>query len=150
MTPHSEQPPQAAPLPPAGPLPESGPPPNGWHWVCQRSTHCCRWPGAVRLTDADITRIAAFLRLTEWDFIQKHTTLHPDRRGLVLLEKSDGSCEFLEGRDCLIHAAKPAQCRGFPNTWNFPGWRKTCRAVLMPQPGPNSGPPPAAQQQTTA
>jgi hypothetical protein len=40
---------------------------------CQRCTACCRWPGQVRLTEAEITRIAAFLQLSEHDFIQRYT-----------------------------------------------------------------------------
>lgn len=100
---------------------------NIWY-VCQRCTNCCRWPGQVRLTDADIVRIAQFLGMSEWDFIQKHTRIQPSRRGLALLEKDDGACEFLDGRDCRIHDVKPEQCSGFPNTWNFPGWRDVCEA----------------------
>jgi Fe-S-cluster containining protein len=98
-------------------------------FACQRCTNCCRWPGQVRLTEADITRIAAFLGMSEWDFIQNHTRLQPSRRGLALLEQEDGACEFLEGRDCRIQPVKPEQCRGFPNEWNFPGWREVCEAI---------------------
>lgn len=31
-------------------------------WECDRYTACCRWPGQVRLTDADVTRTAALIR----------------------------------------------------------------------------------------
>ena len=31
-------------------------------WECDRCTAYCRWPGQVRLTDADVTRIAAPIR----------------------------------------------------------------------------------------
>jgi hypothetical protein len=33
-----------------------------------------------------------------------------------------------------VQPAKPVQCAGFPNTWNFPGWREVCEAVpsLLP------------------
>ena len=42
----------------------------------------------------------------------------------------DGACIFLEGvNTCLIQPVKPEQCRGFPNAWNFPGWRDMCEAV---------------------
>jgi Fe-S-cluster containining protein len=102
---------------------------NRIFYQCQRCTNCCRWPGHVKLTEADISAIARLLGLTEWEFIQRHTRLRPDRRGLSLLERADGSCEFLEGKDCLLQAAKPEQCKGFPNTWNFPGWREVCEAI---------------------
>ena len=41
----------------------------------------------------------------------------------------DGACIFLEGQDCKIQPVKPQQCRGFPNAWNFPGWREVCEAT---------------------
>jgi hypothetical protein len=28
-----------------------------------------------------------------------------------------------------VQEAKPIQCKGFPNTWNFPGWRAVCEAI---------------------
>ncbi len=96
---------------------------------CQRCTACCRWPGQVRLTDAEITRLAAFKNLSEFDFIQQFTRLARDRRGLALLDKSNGECVFLEGGDCAVQSVKPQQCRDFPNLWNFPGAEKFCRAI---------------------
>lgn len=102
-------------------------------YQCQRCGNCCRWPGFVRLTEDDIRRIAAFLGMNEWDFIQHHTRLRPQRDGLALLDKENGECEFLEGIDCKIQPVKPEQCRGFPNMWNFPGWREVCEAIPVPR-----------------
>jgi len=102
-------------------------------YQCQRCTNCCRWPGFVKLTDADISAISAFLGMTEWDFIQEYTRLGPNRTGLALNDTGDGACIFLNGRDCAIQPAKPAQCKGFPNHWNFPGWRDVCEAVPVPR-----------------
>lgn len=96
---------------------------------CQRCTACCRWPGQVRLSEADITRIAAFLQLNEHDFIQRYTRLQKDRRGLALQEKPDGACVLLDGNLCAIQAVKPQQCRDFPNLWKYPGAEKYCRAI---------------------
>lgn len=48
----------------------------------------------------------------------------PDRRGLTLIEKPDGSCIFLEDGEpcgCRINPVKPKQCDGFPSRWSFPG-----------------------------
>ena len=96
---------------------------------CQRCTACCRWPGQVRLTDAEIARLAAFKGISEHDFIQQFTRLRHDRQGLALQEKPNGECVFLAGDDCSVQAVKPQQCRDFPNLWNFPGFEKTCRAI---------------------
>jgi Fe-S-cluster containining protein len=86
----------------------------------------------VLLTEADITAIAAHLELTEWDFIQRYTRLRPQRDGLALLDADSGACIFLEGHSCAIQPVKPFQCGGFPNRWNFPGWREVCEAVPVP------------------
>lgn len=101
-------------------------------YQCQRCTNCCRWPGQVKLTDADIRAISAWLEMDESEFIERFTRLQASRRGLALTEKPNGECVFLEGRDCRIQPVKPRQCRGFPNEWNFPGWREVCEAVPIP------------------
>jgi len=101
-------------------------------YQCQRCTNCCRWPGFVELREPDITAIARFLEISEWDFIQRYTRLRPNRQGLALTDTESGACIFLEGNDCAIQPVKPRQCKGFPNTWNFPGWRDVCEAKPMP------------------
>jgi len=98
-------------------------------YECQRCTACCRWPGQVVLTDAEITKLAAFKNLSEFDFIQQFTRLTENRRGLALKDKPNGECIFLEGNDCAVQSVKPQQCRDFPNLWNFPGFEKVCKAL---------------------
>jgi Fe-S-cluster containining protein len=83
----------------------------------------------VRLADGESARLAAFLELSDSDFIQRHTRLTFDRHGLALQERSNGECIFLEGNDCTVQPVKPQQCRDFPNLWNFPGAEESCRAV---------------------
>lgn len=81
------------------------------------------------MNDADITAISNFLGMDELVFIERHTRLRPKRDGLALIEKPNGECVFLEGIDCQIQPVKPHQCAGFPNAWNFPGWRDVCEAI---------------------
>lgn len=83
----------------------------------------------MRLTEAEIARLALFRGLDERDFIQQFTRLRPDRRGLALMDKPNGECVFLDGGDCAVQPVKPQQCRDFPNVWNFPGFEHVCRAV---------------------
>jgi len=104
----------------------------GVHYACQRCTACCKWPGDVRLEDDEISRIAGFLGLAEPDFIARFTRLRSNRQGLSLIEKDNHECIMLEGDACRIHAVKPGQCAGFPNKWNFPGWRNLCAAIAVP------------------
>lgn len=104
-------------------------------YACQRCGNCCRWPGDVRITDEEATRIAAFLNMPEAEFIEQCTRLNANRTGLSIIDKLNGECLFLEGVNvCRIQPVKPAQCSGFPNEWRFPGWRDMCEAVEIPGP----------------
>ena len=81
------------------------------------------------MTNSEIARLAVFKGRSEHDFIQQFTRLRHDRRGLVLQQKPDGSCVFLDANDCSVQFVKPQQCRDFPNLWNFPGFEKICQAI---------------------
>jgi Fe-S-cluster containining protein len=96
---------------------------------CQRCAACCRWPGQVRLSEQEISRLAEFKGMQEHDFIQKYTRLNQDKTGLALLDKKNGECIFLDGQNCAVQPVKPRQCREFPNLWNFPGFEKLCHAI---------------------
>lgn len=102
-------------------------------YVCQRCTACCKWPGDVRLEEEEILPIARHLGMTEADFLGRYTRLRTNRQGLSLIEKENHECIMLEGNGCRIHEVKPEQCAGFPNKWNFPGWRQVCEAIAVPK-----------------
>ena len=101
----------------------------GVFYVCQRCTACCKWPGDVRLEEDEILPIAEFLGLAEEEFLERYTRLRTNRQGLSLIEKPNHECIMLDGNACRIHPVKPEQCAGFPNKWNFPGWRQVCEAI---------------------
>lgn len=104
------------------------------HFVCQRCTNCCQWPGEVVLSEEDIEAIASFLKLSVYDFVAEFTDLRANRNGLTLKEKPGShTCIFLKGKDCEINPVKPEQCKGFPNEWNFKGWRESCEAIPVPK-----------------
>jgi uncharacterized protein len=99
-------------------------------YLCQRCGNCCRWPGDVRVTEEEVGKIAHFLGMRETEFVEKCTRLNANRTGLSIIDKPNGECLFLEGlNECRIQPVKPGQCSGFPNDWNFPGWRKQCEAI---------------------
>lgn len=104
----------------------------GVFYQCQRCGNCCKWPGEVVVSDAEIEAIAKFRGEPVDAFVETYTKLRENRQGLTLIEKPNHECIFLEGNDCTINDVKPEQCRGFPNTWNFPGWRKVCEAIPVP------------------
>jgi len=97
---------------------------------CQRCTACCRWPGDVVLSPAEITAIAAHQKISEDEFIQQFTRLRRDRRGLALVEQADGACVFLDGNRCVIQAVKPQQCREFPRRWVDELWGRVPLAKM--------------------
>ena len=98
------------------------------YYQCERCTNCCKWPGFVRLGEGEPEKIAAHLGINVHEFIQDYTELLPNRQALGIISRPNHECIFLEGRDCAIQAVKPKQCQGFPNTWNFAGWREVCHA----------------------
>ena len=59
---------------------------------CVRCGNCCRWSGCVRLEASEVDAIAAFLGMAVGAFLEEFTALMPDRQGLTLIEKPDGSC----------------------------------------------------------
>lgn len=96
---------------------------------CRRCGACCRWEGAVRVSPAEIEKIAEYLHIDVREFINRHTVLTPDRRSLSLPEKADGSCVYYDDvrKACAIQPVKPRQCSAFPFEWNFPGWEELCK-----------------------
>jgi Fe-S-cluster containining protein len=105
---------------------------EGVFYQCQRCANCCRWPGEVPVTESEVVRIAEFLEVPLREFVAEFTDVRINRSGLTLIEKANGECVFLDGRDCRIQPVKPSQCAGFPNQWNFPGWREKCEAIPIP------------------
>ena len=72
----------------------------------------------MRVSNAEIARIAAFLGMAEQDFIDRETEVAPDRRGLILKSRPDGACAWLSDDDlCRINPVKPDKCRTFPLKW---------------------------------
>ncbi|MDB9741647.1 YkgJ family cysteine cluster protein [Akkermansiaceae bacterium] len=101
-------------------------------YQCDRCTACCKWPGDVRVEENEIVKIADSLGMSYDAFVQKHTRLRTNRSGLSLLEKENHECSWLDGDKCLLQEVKPGQCKGFPNQWNFTGWKNECHAKPVP------------------
>lgn len=98
-------------------------------FACRRCGTCCRWPGAVLLTAADAAVAAEFLGIGVGEFVAAYTVLARNRAQLALQEAPDGACVFLAAdRRCRIYAARPRQCRDFPNGWRVDG----CPAAAAP------------------
>ena len=95
---------------------------------CRMCGACCRIKdGIVRLSDAEIARIAAFLGMGEAEFIERETDVAPDRKCLVLKSRSDGACAYLTDDNLShINPVKPEKCRTFPFEWANPDSAEVC------------------------
>lgn len=105
---------------------------EGVFYQCQRCGNCCRWHGEVPVTEEEVERISSHLEIPLYDFVSRYTDLRRNRVGLTLIDKPDGECIFLDGIECTIQSVKPSHCAGFPNDWNFPGWKEKCEAIPVP------------------
>jgi len=103
--------------------------PDTFH--CRCCGACCRIKdGIVRVSEAEIARIAAFLGMSESDFIEHETELAPDRKSLMLKSSPDGSCAYLAADNlCRINPVKPDKCRTFPFEWANPDSETVCPEV---------------------
>ena len=103
---------------------------------------CCRIKdGIVRVSDAEIARIAAFLGMDETEFIERETEVAPDRKSLVLKNRPDGSCAYLtEDNLCRINPVKPDKCRTFPFEWTNPDSSEVCPQLCQLRGAPRHAP----------
>ncbi|HWR53467.1 MAG TPA: YkgJ family cysteine cluster protein [Bryobacteraceae bacterium] len=75
-------------------------------------TACCRQPGFVYLSEADLTRAAAHLGVSPHEFEVEYVYRSRHRRRFR--KPRGGTCPFLEETGCRLHPDKPTQCRTFP------------------------------------
>jgi len=98
---------------------------------CQRCGICCQVPGYVALTPDEIGPIATFLGMKVHAFTAEYTRLTFNRTALSLIERTDGSCIFLQpDHTCRIQPVKPEQCRGFPTRWKSRQLQAQCPELL--------------------
>lgn len=97
-------------------------------FVCRQCGACCRIPnGIVRVSDAEIARIATFLGVSEAAFIERECEVAPDRKSLMLRNRADDVCVYLmDDNRCRIHPVKPDKCRTFPFAWRNPDSDVVC------------------------
>jgi len=96
---------------------------------CNVCGKCCRNRDDIILNTFDIYRLAKFLSLTPYEFIEKYCDkyLGPDSKLPIVamkfktiydLNKTYTACPFLKHRDgvlkCIVHEAKPTVCALFP------------------------------------
>ena len=80
-------------------------------------TNCCRRPGTLVLTHADVARLAAHFKMSMRKFRERYTErIHGETR--IRLLGAEKRCPFLGGDEvkgwCNIHPVKPVQCATYP------------------------------------
>jgi hypothetical protein len=106
------------------------------HFKCLKCGACCRQKGYVRLEKSDPDRIADFLGMDVFQFIEIYTILTKDRQTLSLKEEADGACIFLTADGCRINAVKPSQCLDFPLKWKFTEMDAICAWAIKKKSNP--------------
>ena len=80
---------------------------------CQRGcVNCCDQEGFVYLTEEDLSKAAAFLKLAPAEFEKRY--VYRTRHQRRLRKPRHSQCSFLSPEGCGIHTVKPTQCRLFP------------------------------------
>ena len=102
---------------------------------CRKCAECCRVT-EVQITERDVEKLARFLKISEKRFVEEHTGTGED--GEVILKRTASGCEFLDGNDCTVYEARPANCERFPHLLRGSGsllsrmWEFADRATYCP------------------
>jgi Fe-S-cluster containining protein len=85
---------------------------SGIYFECLGCGNCCVGdPGVVRVSEAEIIAIAAYLNRSIAEC--KADFSFPFENGYGLHEHADGRCVFFE-KGCTVYPVRPSQCRTFP------------------------------------
>jgi Fe-S-cluster containining protein len=102
---------------------------------CRECAECCRVT-EVEISERDMAHLARFLRISVSQFRANYTDL--DEEGSLILKRSSGGCVFLDGNECTVYEARPADCERFPHLLRGSGsipsrmWQFVDRATYCP------------------
>ena len=97
---------------------------------CRACGECCR-VGEVDLMERDVEKLARFLGIEARTFVEKYTDG-------PLLKRTKTGCVFLDGNECTVYEARPANCERFPHVLRGAGslqsrmWQFVDRATYCP------------------
>ncbi|MBN2738051.1 MAG: YkgJ family cysteine cluster protein [Spirochaetales bacterium] len=89
----------------------------GLRFECTQCSHCCRHdPGYVFMSQNDIDRICAYLKIEEKTFIDTYCKIISFNNiyKISLIEKPNFDCIFWETKGCSIYPVRPLQCQSYP------------------------------------
>ena len=80
---------------------------------CRQCGQCCRVT-EVELTERDIEHLAKHLGASKQRFLSDYTMRNKEDE-LILKRTAKAGCVFLDGNDCSVYDARPADCERFPH-----------------------------------
>jgi uncharacterized protein len=102
---------------------------------CRTCGECCRVT-EVEITERDIEHLTKYLRISRKQFVEQYTGIGED--GTQILRRTEAGCVFLDGNDCTVYDARPADCERFPHLLRGAGsipfrmWALVDRASYCP------------------
>ncbi len=87
---------------------------DGLRFECTGCGQCCTGgPGYVWISEEDIERMAAFLKISDIEFCRRYVRRVGNRYSLIE-DPKNYDCVFLENNRCKIYQQRPTQCRTYP------------------------------------
>ena len=115
---------------------------DGLKFECQRCSGCCRFEsGYVFLSQVDLDRLSAHLKISRDDFLEKYC-VKVDIGGtyrISLIEKDNYDCIFWRDGGCAVYGARPLQCRSYPFWASYMESKEDWECLSSSCPGVNKG-----------
>jgi Fe-S-cluster containining protein len=80
---------------------------------CRQCGECCRVT-EVELTERDVEHLAKHVGASKKRFLADYT-MQNDEGNLILKRSDEAGCVFLQGNECTVYDARPADCERFPH-----------------------------------
>jgi Fe-S-cluster containining protein len=98
-------------------------------YQCRACSRCCRGK-VIPLDPYEVARLAEAKSTTTTEVLARWTTAG----GAALAQREDGTCVFLGGGGCTVHAGRPLACRLYPLGRHLRGDGTEQFAELEPHP----------------
>lgn len=111
----------------------------GLRFACQRCGHCCTGSGTVRVSDAEIERLAVRVGVGDAEFRAAYTRTLRDG-DVSLRETRAKDCVFFDRESgCRVYSDRPRQCRSWPFWRNVIHSEERWQQEALACPGMNCG-----------